>query len=70
VLEANGVNLLVLSAQGVTDTVNAYIIDQDPKRYNEEGEPLRIRSGQFINVKLSTEKPVTVDSTINNQPLQ
>jgi len=69
-LEANGVNLLVLSAQGVTDTLNAYIIDQNPKRYNEEGEPLRIRSGQFINVKLSTEKPVIVDSTINNQPLQ
>jgi len=70
VLEPNGVNLLVLSAQGVTDTLNAYIIDQDPKRHNEEGEPLRIRSGQFINVKLSAEKPVIVDSTINNQPLQ
>jgi len=70
VLEANGVNLLVLSAQGVTDTLNAYIIDQDPKRYNEEGEPLKIRSGQFINVKLSTEKPVIADSTKNNQPLQ
>ena len=54
----------------VTDTLNAYIIDQDPKRYNEEGEPLKIRSGQFINVKLSTEKPVIADSTINNQPLQ
>ena len=70
VLEANGVNLFVLSAQGVTDTLNSYIIDQDPKRYNEEGEPLRIRSGQFISVKLSTERPVTADSTINNQPLQ
>ena len=70
VLEANGVNLLVLSAQGVTDTLHAYIIDQDPKRYNEEGEPLKIRSGQFINVKLSIEKPVVMDSTTNNQPLQ
>ena len=70
VLEANGVNLLVLSAQGVTDTLNAYIIDQDPKRYNEEGEPLKIRSGQFINVKLSTERPVIADSTTNNQPQQ
>jgi eukaryotic-like serine/threonine-protein kinase len=70
VLEANGVNLFVLSAQGVSDTVNSYIIDQDPKRYNEEGEPLRIRSGQFISVKLSTEKPVSPDSTSNNQPLQ
>ena len=69
VLEANGVNLLVLSAQGVTETLNAYIVDQEPKRYNEEGEPLKIRSGQFINVKLSMEKPVIADST-NNQPLQ
>lgn len=70
VLEANGVNLFVLSAQGVTDTLNSFIIDQEPKRYNEEGEPLRIRSGQFISVKLSMEKPVIADSTISNQPLQ
>jgi hypothetical protein len=54
----------------VTDTLNSFIIDQDPKRYNEEGEPLKIRSGQFISVKLSTEKPVIADSTISNQPLQ
>jgi beta-lactam-binding protein with PASTA domain len=70
VLEANGVNLFVLSAQAVTDTLNSFIIDQEPKRYNEEGEPLRIRSGQFISVKLSMEKPVIADSTISNQPLQ
>ena len=70
VLEANGVNLFVLSAQGVTDTLTSYIIDQDPKRYNEEGEPLKIRSGQFISVKLSPEKPVIADSTMRNQPLQ
>jgi len=70
VLEANGVNLFVLSAQGVTDTLNSYIIDQNPKRYNDEGEPLRIRSGQFISVKLSIDKPVLADSTISNQPLQ
>jgi beta-lactam-binding protein with PASTA domain len=70
VLEANGINLLVLSAPGVTDTLNAYIIDQDPKRYHDDGQLQKIRSGQFINVKLSTDKPVISDSTTNDQPLQ
>lgn len=69
VLEANGINLLVLSAPGVTDTLNAYIVDQDPKRYYEDGQLQKIRSGQFINVKLSADRPVITDST-TNQPLQ
>src|SRR5256885_562399 len=66
-VEPKGINLLVLSANGVTDTLNAYIVDQQPKRYNEEGEPLIIHTGQFINVKLATEKPVISDSANINQ---
>src|SRR6266496_3030151 len=62
-VEPKGINLLVLSANGVTDTLNAYIVDQQPKRYNEEGQLLKIRTGQFINIKLAVEKPTTGDST-------
>lgn len=70
ILEQNGINILILYAPGVTDTLNAYIVDQDPKRHNEEGQQLKIRSGQFINVKLSADKPALPDSTLNNQPDQ
>jgi eukaryotic-like serine/threonine-protein kinase len=66
-VEPNGINLLILYAPGVSDTLNAYIVDQQPKRYDEEGQILKIRSGQFINVKLATEKPAAPDSTANNQ---
>jgi beta-lactam-binding protein with PASTA domain len=66
-VEPNGINLLILYAPGVSDTLNSYIVDQQPKRYDEEGQILKIRSGQFINVKLATEKPVAPDSTANNQ---
>jgi beta-lactam-binding protein with PASTA domain len=69
-VEPNGINLLVLYAPGVTDTLSAFIVDQQPKRYDEEGQLLKIRTGQFINIKLAVEKPATVDSTTNNQTPQ
>lgn len=66
IVEANGINLLVLSAPGVTDSLSAYIIRQDPKSFNEEQKRIRIRSGQVISVILGTDKPV-IDTLINNQ---
>jgi len=65
-VEPNGINLLVINSPGITDSLTAFVIWQDPKRYNEEGEPLRIRSGQFISIKLGVDKPVA-DSVVNNQ---
>jgi beta-lactam-binding protein with PASTA domain len=69
-VEPNGINLLVLLASGVSDTLNAFIVDQQPKRFDEDGQVVKIRTGQFINVKLSVEKPVASDSTANNQTPQ
>jgi beta-lactam-binding protein with PASTA domain len=66
-VEPNGINLLVLDASGVTDTLKAYIVDQQPRRYDEDGQVLKIRTGQFISIKLSVDKPVTSDTTTNNQ---
>jgi beta-lactam-binding protein with PASTA domain len=66
-VEANGINLLVLSAPGVSDSFNAFIIRQEPKRFNEEGQALKIRSGQVISVILGIEKPVT--DTVQNNPV-
>ncbi len=68
-LEENGLNILIMQADpSIKDTLNAYIYRQDPPKFDEEGKPLRIRTGQFINVWLSSEKPVVAsDSTSNNQ---
>jgi beta-lactam-binding protein with PASTA domain len=67
-VEANGINLLVLAAPGVTDSFNAYIIRQEPKRYNEEGQPLKIRTGQVISVILGSEKPTNDTLSVDQLP--
>lgn len=67
-LESKGINIFVASAPGVTDTLNAYIFDQNPKRMDEEGKLIRIRPGQMVDVWLMVEKPV-VDSAGKLSPL-
>lgn len=68
-LEDNGLNVLVVQADpSIKDTLNAFIYRQDPPQFDEEGKPLRIRTGQMISVWLSLEKPAgPTDSTTNNQ---
>jgi beta-lactam-binding protein with PASTA domain len=67
-LEDNGLNILVVHADpSIKDTMIAYIYRQDPPRFDEEGKPLRIRTGQLISVWLSPDKPSLPDSTTNNQ---
>jgi len=68
-LEGYSLNILVVQADpSVKDTLSAYIYRQDPPRFDEEGKPLRIRTGQLISVWLSAEKPTPPgDSTTNNQ---
>jgi beta-lactam-binding protein with PASTA domain len=70
-LEENGLNILVVQADPMTkDTLSEYIYRQDPPRFNEEGAPMRIRTGQLISVWLSSSKPVTNDSTTaTNNPI-
>lgn len=66
-LEANGIGFGVVMGE-VTDTMNAYIYWQNPPRFDEEKKIQRIRSGQLMDVKLQTEKPVR-DSAAANVPL-
>jgi eukaryotic-like serine/threonine-protein kinase len=56
-MDSYGINLLVLAAPGVMDTLSAFIISQDPRRYDESGQPQRIRSGQMISITLGVDKP-------------
>jgi eukaryotic-like serine/threonine-protein kinase len=67
-LEGYGLNILVVQADAsIKDTLGAFIYRQDPSRFDDEGKPLRIRTGQLISVWLSAEKPAGPDSTTNNQ---
>lgn len=56
-LEANGLGLGVVIADGISDTCNAYIYWQSPERYDEDKKFRRIRSGQLMDIKLQTDKP-------------
>ncbi len=67
-LESRGISILVVQAAGVTDTLNAYIFDQNPKRMDDEGKVQRIRPGQMMDVWLMVEKPV-IDTATNLNPI-
>jgi hypothetical protein len=47
---------VVQADASIKDTLGAFIYRQDPSRFDDEGKPLRIRTGQLISVWLSAEK--------------
>jgi eukaryotic-like serine/threonine-protein kinase len=63
--EAQGITVLPIVV-GISDTLNAYVVEQDPMPKTEDGLPIRIRQGQLLTVRLSTEPPKQ-DSTNLNQ---
>jgi len=57
-LESNGLSFLVVIPDGdVSDTANSYIYWQNPRRVGEDGKRIKIRSGQTMDVKLSSIRP-------------
>jgi eukaryotic-like serine/threonine-protein kinase len=65
VLGAHGIGFGVVMGN-IEDTCNAYIFWQNPERYDEDKKIQHIRSGQLMDVKLQTEKPVK-DSIITDR---
>lgn len=61
-LESNGIAIGSIIAPGVVDTLNAYIVRQNPQRLDEEKQVQRIRTGQMIDIWLQIDKPV-IDTT-------
>jgi beta-lactam-binding protein with PASTA domain len=57
-----GISFGSVIAPGVSDTLNAYIYQQYPERFNDEKKLQHIRSGQTMDVRLQVDKPVR-DST-------
>ncbi len=58
----------VVTSGAVDDTLRAYIWKQNPQRFTEDRRPVRIRSGQTIDIWIQSDKPV-VDSVTANLPL-
>jgi beta-lactam-binding protein with PASTA domain len=61
-LESSGIAIGSIIAPGVVDTLNAYIVRQNPQRLDEEKQVQRIRTGQMIDIWLQIDKPV-IDTT-------
>jgi eukaryotic-like serine/threonine-protein kinase len=69
VLESNGlIRGLALPEPNVRDTASAYVYWQAPPRLNPFKEVNRIRPGNSIDVKLSLERRIPVDTLSNNNP--
>jgi eukaryotic-like serine/threonine-protein kinase len=66
-LEAHGLGFGAIIAPAIDDTVNAYIYQQRPERFDDEKRFRYIRSGQLMDIWLQTEKPV-IDSVAVPEP--
>lgn len=67
-LQVYGLGLIpIITDPTVSDTMSAFIYKQEPERFDEDGKRLRIRSGQIINVWLSSGKPI-LDTLPDNEP--
>jgi beta-lactam-binding protein with PASTA domain len=68
-LQANGLDFGSTVAEGITDTLNAFIFWQRPARYSEERKLQFIRPGQLIDIRLQVEKPVMDTVIAPQEPL-
>lgn len=67
-LEAHGLAFGAIIAPAVDDTLNAYIYQQRPERFDDEKRFRYIRSGQLMDIWLQTEKPF-IDSIAIPEPV-
>ncbi len=57
-LEENGLLLGAIVIDGIVrDSASAFVIQQSPPRRDEEGRPIRIRSGQLMDLWISSDAP-------------
>jgi beta-lactam-binding protein with PASTA domain len=70
-LESNGLSFSSVQPDpGVVDTATAYIYRQDPPRVGADGVRIKIKSGQTMNVWLSSTRPVIDTALLQNRPEQ
>lgn len=62
-LDLLGVNIAAIVSEGVvTDTASAFIFKQSPEPLDEENRPLFIRSGQLMDLYISSIKKPSIDT--------
>lgn len=70
-IESNGLSFLSVIPEGlIEDTLNAYVVRQDPRRVGEDGRRVTIKSGQTMNVWLSATRPLIDSNLIQSTPEQ
>lgn len=70
-LQAKGLLLAAILTSGpVTDTLNAYIVKQNPDVLDEEQNPVYIRPGQTMDIWVSVNPPEIDSSNIKENQLQ
>lgn len=68
-LEVNGLLIGAVVVDGaVGDSLNAFVIKQNPAVRNEEGAPIRIRGGQLMDVWISMDKTKIDSSQLKSVP--
>jgi eukaryotic-like serine/threonine-protein kinase len=67
-LNQNGIGISAIIAEGVVrDTANAYVVRQNPERYDEEKAPKYIQQGQVMDIWISSTNTVQKDSVENKK---
>ena len=66
-LQENGISLGAVIADGIRDSANAYVVKQNPERFDEEHRPIYIQSGQVMDLYLSTVRVDPSDSSDNKK---
>jgi beta-lactam-binding protein with PASTA domain len=68
-MDAAGFILQPYVNPGIRDTMNAFVYRQNPTPKTEDGFPIRIRTGQLVEVWLSVDPPVIDTTNKNDDPL-
>lgn len=69
-LEQSGIGIaaiIVFPGETIRDTAASYIIQQRPERFDVNKEPVYIQSGQVMDLWISQERKVALDSLNNKQ---
>ena len=68
-MDSLGIGLVPIPDPDISDTASAFIYRQNPERFSEDKRVNRIRPGQMIDIWLSIEPKLRVDTTIKADDL-
>lgn len=67
-LDENGISIGAIIGDGkIVDTASAFVIQQRPERYDIDKRPVFIKSGQLMDIWISQEMKIAIDSLLNKE---